>query len=65
MEFYMLNSTQENDTVLDLFMGAGSTGIACARCNRNFIGIELDKEYFDIATKRINEAIENSSEIEK
>ena len=34
----------------------GSTGVACINTNRNFIGIELDKEYFDIATKRIDEA---------
>jgi site-specific DNA-methyltransferase (adenine-specific) len=37
-------------------MGSGSTGVACVNTNRNFIGIELDKGYFDIAEKRINEA---------
>jgi DNA modification methylase len=47
-------------TVIDPFMGSGSTGVACINTGRKFIGIELDKEYFDIATKRINEAIKNN-----
>ena len=38
-------------------MGSGSTGVACANTNRNFIGIELDENYFKIAEQRINEAI--------
>ena len=42
-------------TVLDPFMGSGTTGVACKNLNRNFIGIELDPEYFKIAEKRINE----------
>ena len=42
--------------VLDPFMGSGSTGVACVHTNRNFIGIEIDEEYFDIAKKRIEEA---------
>lgn len=46
-------STKENDVVLDPFMGSGSTGVACLNTNRNFIGIELDKRYFDIAKQRI------------
>jgi DNA modification methylase len=45
-----------NDTVLDCFMGSGTTGVACQELNRNFIGIELDKEYFKIAEQRIKEA---------
>jgi site-specific DNA-methyltransferase (adenine-specific) len=49
--------TNENDMVLDFTMGSGSTGVACKRLNRNFIGIELDRNYFDIATKRINEVL--------
>ena len=48
--------SNESDTVLDFTMGSGSTGVACINTNRNFIGIELDKGYFDIAEKRINEA---------
>ena len=45
--------SNECDTVLDPFMGSGSTGVACKELGRNFIGVELDKQYFDIATKRI------------
>ena len=47
------NSSNEGDTVMDLFMGSGSAGIACKLLNRDFIGIEIDKKYFDIAKKRI------------
>lgn len=47
--------TNEGDTVLDNCMGSGSTGVACINTNRNFIGIELDKTYFDIAKNRIEE----------
>ena len=47
--------TNEGDTVLDNCMGSGSTGVACVNTNRNFIGIELDKTYFDIAKNRIEE----------
>ena len=43
-------------TILDPFMGSGTTGVACAKMGRKFIGIELDPEYFDIACKRIEEA---------
>lgn len=46
--------TNEGDTVLDFCMGSGSTGVACKNLNRDFIGIELNKEYFDIANNRIN-----------
>lgn len=46
--------TNEGDTVLDFTMGSGSTGVACKNLNRNFIGIELDKGYFEIAKSRIN-----------
>lgn len=45
--------TNENDTVLDFTMGSGSTGIACNNLNRNFIGIEIDKKYFEIALQRL------------
>lgn len=44
----------ENQIVLDPFMGSGSTGIACLKSKRKFVGYELEKDYFDIATKRIN-----------
>lgn len=49
-------STYENNLILDCFMGSGSTGVACANTGRKFIGIELDNNYFDIASKRIEEA---------
>ena len=48
--------TNEKETVLDFTMGSGTTGEACAKLNRDFIGIELDRGYFDIASKRIEEA---------
>ena len=56
MEYLIKTYTNENETVLDFTMGSGTTGVACKNLNRSFIGIELDKEYFDIATKRIKEA---------
>ena len=46
--------SNEGDTVVDLTMGSGSTGVACVNTNRNFIGMELDKEYFDMANERIS-----------
>lgn len=49
----IINSSNINDTVLDCFMGSGTTGVACRELNRNFIGIELDEKYFDIAKARI------------
>ena len=48
--------TNESETVLDCFMGSGTTGVACARLNRNFIGIEINPQYFEIAQRRIAEA---------
>ena len=47
--------TNENDSVLDLFMGSGTTGVACRKLKRNFIGIELDTRYFEVAKRRIGE----------
>lgn len=49
--------TKENEIVLDFTMGSGSTGVACKYTNRRFIGIEKDKEYFDIAKKRITKQL--------
>lgn len=46
--------TNEGDTVLDFCMGSGSTGVACLNLNRNFIGIEKDLKYFNIAKSRVN-----------
>ena len=51
------NFTTPDSTILDPFMGTGTTGVACKNLSRNFIGIELDKEYFEIARKRIEAEI--------
>jgi len=50
---HILSWSNENDTILDPFMGSGTTGLACKELGRDFIGIELDKQYFDIAKERI------------
>lgn len=52
---FVINSSQKGDTVLDCFMGSGTTGVACKNTNRNFIGIEIDDKYFETAQKRIEE----------
>ena len=53
LEYLIKTYTKENETVLDFTMGSGSTGVACVNTNRDFIGIELDEEYFKIAKERI------------
>lgn len=53
LSWLIMTYSNPGDTVLDFTMGAGSTGVAAKMTNRNFIGIELDKDYFDISTKRI------------
>ena len=58
LELFIKNSSDENAVVFDGFMGSGSTGVACVNTNRRFIGIELDEGYFNIAKKRIEEAIQ-------
>lgn len=55
LEYLIKTYTLEGMTVLDNCMGSGSTGVACKNTNRDFIGIELDEEYFKIAKKRIEE----------
>ncbi len=54
IENLVLNSSKENDIILDPFMGSGTTGVACKKHNRKFIGIEINKEFYDIAVDRIN-----------
>ena len=54
MEYFIRTYSLEGDTVLDNTMGSGSTGIACVNTKRNFIGIEKDDKYFEIAKSRIN-----------
>ena len=53
MEYLVRTYTNENELVLDFTMGSGTTGVACKNLNRDFIGIEIDKDYFEIAKKRI------------
>ena len=60
LEYLIKTYTNEGETVLDNCMGSGSTGVACVNTNRNFIGIELDEKYFNIAKERIEQA-ENTS----
>ena len=56
IEYFILTYTNERDTVFDFVMGSGSTGAACKKTNRHFIGIESDEKYFDIAKKRLKSA---------
>jgi site-specific DNA-methyltransferase (adenine-specific) len=55
------NSSKEGDIVLDCFLGSGTTAVACILENRNYIGIEINKKYYDIAIERINETKESDS----
>lgn len=55
LEYLIKTYTNEGETVLDNCMGSGSTGVACVNTNRNFIGIELDDTYFEIAKNRIEQ----------
>ena len=57
MEWVISEATKPGETVVDLFMGSGTTGVACVNTGRNFIGIELDPQYFEIAKKRIEDAV--------
>ncbi len=57
MEYLIKTYTQEGETVLDFAAGSFTTGVACVNLNRKFIGIELDKNYFDIGVNRIKEHI--------
>jgi site-specific DNA-methyltransferase (adenine-specific) len=62
LEYLIKSFTNEDMTVLDNCMGSGSTGVACINTNRNFIGIELDDNYFKIADNRLKEAMELNNE---
>lgn len=55
LEYLIRTYTKENEIILDFTMGSGTTGIACKNLNRDFIGIEIDENYFKIAKNRINE----------
>lgn len=56
MAYLITIGSREDDTVLDMFQGSGTTGVACCHLNRNYIGVEREKEFHDIATARIEEA---------
>lgn len=60
LEYIIKTYTLEDETVLDFTMGSGSTGVACKNLNRNFIGIEKDEKYFEIAKQRIYAKQDNS-----
>lgn len=60
LEYLIKTYTNENDIILDNFMGSGSTGIACINTNRKFIGIELDEKYYHISENRIEESFFNN-----
>ena len=53
--------SNEGDTILDFTMGSGTTGVACMELNRNFVGIEIDTDYFNIAKERIESALNNET----
>ena len=55
LEWLVKSYSNEGDTILDFTMGSGSTGVACKNTNRNFIGIELDETYYNIAKERMEE----------
>lgn len=62
LEYLIKTYTDEGMTVLDNCMGSGSTGVACVNTNRKFIGMELDENYFGIASNRIAEAMQKKSQ---
>lgn len=64
MEYLIKTYTNVGDIVVDNTMGSGTTGVACVNTDRKFIGIEMEKEYFDISVKRISEAQNSLSETE-
>ena len=55
LEFLLHHYTEENDLVLDMTAGSGSTAVACKKMNRNFVGSEISKVWFDVAQQRIND----------
>jgi site-specific DNA-methyltransferase (adenine-specific) len=57
MQYLVRLVTPKDGVCLDPFMGSGTTGVACKNLNRNFIGIELDEQYFEIAQQRINNSV--------
>lgn len=58
IENFVKNSSREGDTVLDCFMGSGTTGVACRNLNRDFIGIEINPEYYEIRKNRVENQVQ-------
>src|SRR5262249_46474874 len=57
MEWLVLGVSDRNETILDPFMGSGTTGVAAVKLGRKFIGIEIEPKYFDISCRRISDAL--------
>ena len=57
IERIILSSTEKNDLILDMFNGSGTTGVVAIRNDRRYVGIELDKEFYDISKKRIEREV--------
>lgn len=65
LEYLIKTYTNAGETVLDNCMGSGTTGVACVNTKRRFIGMELETKYYDVATKRISEALKESQYVPK
>lgn len=65
LEKLVCSYTNERDVVLDFTMGSGSTGVACLKTNRRFIGIEKEEKYFNITKNRMDNVVNNNKEVEK
>jgi len=63
MEYFANTYTVKGETILDPFMGSGTTGVACVNLNRKFIGIEIDPGYFEFSKKRIVAALNSKAEL--
>ena len=63
MEYLVRTYSNEGETVLDNVMGSGTTGLACIRSNRNFIGIEKEREYFDVALERVTDELSDAYQL--
>ena len=63
MEWLLKIHSNENDLILDPFMGSGTTGVACINTNRKFIGVELDEGYFDVAKERIHKTLSEKENV--
>ena len=65
IENHIINSSKEGDLILDCYCGSGTTLVGAIKTNRNFIGFEIDKNYYEIAKQRVEEALEEVKNSEK